>query len=185
MKNIVVIDTETTWSDEVMSLGAVIASGDDYRILDSRYYLIDPACRQSAMYASVLHLKGTPQERIGSRRAVCADLYRWLRDNGVEDIFAYNALFDKKHMPELSTFRWFDIMRIAAYRQYNRAIPRDALCCGTGRLKHDYGVQSMYRLLSGNPCYNEKHNGWYDAVDELKLMELLALPLETYAVAEI
>ena len=31
----------------------------------------------------------------------------------------------------------------------------------------------------------EKHNGWYDAVDELKIMEMLALPIEMYVHARI
>ena len=30
MSRIVVIDTETTWTDEVMSIGAVIADGRDF-----------------------------------------------------------------------------------------------------------------------------------------------------------
>ena len=98
----------------------------------------------------------------------------------MDSIFAYNALFDKRHMPEFGDFRWHDIMKIAAYRQFNDRIPATALCCKTGRLKSDYGVESIYRMLSGNRGYMEKHNGWRDALDELKIMEMLALPLEIY-----
>ena len=43
----------------------------------------------------------------------------------------------------------------------------------------------MLQLLSGNPGYRETHNALHDAVDELKIMELLALPLEGYACARI
>ena len=45
MSTFVVIDTETTWTDDVMSIGAVIADSKNYSIIDSRYYLIDPAYR--------------------------------------------------------------------------------------------------------------------------------------------
>ena len=59
MSRIVVIDTETTWTDEVMSIGAVIADGRDFSVIDSRYYLIDPAFRRGGMYSGVLHMRGT------------------------------------------------------------------------------------------------------------------------------
>ncbi len=38
-------------------------------------------------------------------------------------------------------------MKIAAYRQFNDRIPETARCCKTGRLKGDYGVESMPALL--------------------------------------
>ena len=180
MSRIVVIDTETTWTDEVMSIGAVIADGRDFSVIDSRYYLIDPAFRRGGMYSGVLHMRGIPKEIISARHEMAADMRKWLETNSVDSIFAYNALFDKRHMPEFGDYRWHDIMKIAAYRQFNDRIPETALCCKTGRLKSDYGVESIYRMLSGNCGYMEKHNGWRDALDELKIMEMLALPLEIY-----
>lgn len=95
-------------------------------------------------------------------------------------MFAYNAAFDHNHMPELSRLDWFDIMRLAAYRQYNFRIPRSAECYGTGRLKRGYGVEPMLRLLSGDCGYQETHNALYDAMDELEIMRLLGHGLEDY-----
>lgn len=185
MGRIVVIDTETTWTDEVMSIGAVIADSENYQAIDSRYYLITPECRQGGMYSGVLRMNGTPKEICGNRSEIMKNLIDWLDQQGVKSIFAYNATFDKKHIPELHSYNWFDIMRLAAYRQHNKKIPADALCCKTGRLKSNYGVEPMYILLSGNYGYYEKHNGWYDAVDELKIMEMLGHPLEAYEPARI
>ncbi len=184
MGRFAVIDTETTWTDEVMSIGAVIADSS-YRIVDGRYYLIDPAYRRGGIFSSALRMQGTPRERIVPRQIASMDLRAWLDGHGVESIFAYNAGFDKKHMPEFLDYNWYDIMRIAAYRQYNNAIPGTALCCKTGRLKSNYGVEPIFRLLSGNSRYCEKHNGFHDAADELKIMEMLALPMEIYENARI
>lgn len=185
MSRFVVIDTETTWVDDVMSIGAVVADDADFSLIDSRYYLIDPYYRAGGMYSSVLHMRGTPREYIAERDEVAADMKQWLWTHSVNTIYAYNASFDKKHLPEFHDFLWHDIMKIAAYRQYNKWIPESAQCCKTGRLKTNYGVESIYRMLSGNSRYNEKHNGWYDAVDELKIMEMLAYPLEVYVKARI
>ncbi len=65
----------------------------------------------------------------------------WLNTYGIKKLFAYNACFDKKHLPEFSRYEWYDIMRLAAYRQYNRAIPDSADCYKTGRLKRGYEIR--------------------------------------------
>ena len=98
----------------------------------------------------------------------------------IEDIFAYNAHFDYNHLPELKDFIWRDIMRIAAYKQFNPSIPDDAECCSTGRLKSNYGVESMMQLLMGNERYFERHNAAFDAKDELLIMQMLGYPMEQY-----
>lgn len=98
-------------------------------------------------------------------------------------LFAYNACFDKKHLPEYSGYEWYDIMRLAAYRQYNRAIRDSADCCKTGKLKRGYGVENIFRMLSKNDGYNEMHNSLLDAQDELKIMELLGCEIREYDIA--
>jgi hypothetical protein len=109
----------------------------------------------------------------------------FLSAHAVNAIFAYNAGFDYRHLPELSRFAWFDIMRLAAYKQYNPKIPPCADCFGTGRLKRGYGVESVYRMLSGNRAYRELHNALTDALDELEIMRRLNHATDTYAVAKI
>jgi len=180
MGHIAVIDTETNWSNEVMSLGAVVADGADFRLLDTRYYILDPAYRIGGLFSSRLWLREEFPTRVGSREETISDLRDWLSAHSVTALFAYNAVFDKSHLPELGDYPWHDIMRLAAYRQYNPRIGAEAECCRTGRLKRNYGVQPMMRLLSGNRFYFERHNALRDAVDELKIMELLALEIEVY-----
>ena len=101
------------------------------------------------------------------------ELLTWFRELGIRDVFAYNANFDRNHLPELAGLRWHDIMAKAAYRQYNRALPASAEYCSTGRLKRGYGVEPMLRLLSRNRTYRESHNAILDAMDELEIMRLL------------
>ena len=108
------------------------------------------------------------------------ELKGWFAEYGIEDIFAYNACFDRNHLPELEDFQWFDIMRLAAYRQFNPCIPDCADCFSTGRLKRGYGVEPMLRLLSGRSSYRETHNALDDALDELKIMALLGRPCGDY-----
>ncbi|MBS6163460.1 MAG: hypothetical protein KH847_06245, partial [Clostridiales bacterium] len=74
---------------------------------------------------------------------------------------------------------WHDIMKIAAYKQYNTKIPESAKCCKTGRLKNGYGVENIMRLL-GNCRYIETHNALIDARDELEIIKLLGQPINIY-----
>ncbi len=175
-----VIDTETNWSDRVMSIGMVIADAATFRSLDKWYYILTPECRSGGMYSGVLHVRRVEADLQGSRKKVLQHLKGVLEHYQVRSIFAYNAAFDYKHLPELQAYRWFDIMKVAAYRQYNRFIPQDAECCGTGRLKRNYGVESIMRMVSGDCSYCEVHNALCDAVDELEIMRLLGHPLNVY-----
>ena len=175
-----VIDTETNWIDQVMSIGCCIADGDSFRLLDAKYHILTPEFEIGGMYENTLfadpQLQPVPQDR----DTVLAELSGWFSRWGVEKIFAYNASFDRNHLPELQYLEWYDIMRLAAYRQYNPAIPECADCFRTGRLKRGYGVEAMLRLLSGNPAYRESHNAFFDCVDELEIMRLLGYPLSQY-----
>ena len=179
MSNFAVLDTETNWENAVMSLGVVIAGDEDLRPLESRYYVFDPEYAVGGMFSAVLFLDGQPS-RSCFRETALGELRDWLRQNAVERLFAYNARFDFSLLPELWDYRWYDIMGLAAYRQYNRSIPPTAECCASGRLKRGYGVEPTLRRLTGNHFYCEKHNALCDAEDELTIMRLLGHELQEY-----
>jgi hypothetical protein len=181
---IAVIDTETNWRDEVMSLGVAIADAESYRCMDKRYYIFEPEASVGGIYSNVMY-RCDVKPQTGSRRAVIAELKKFLESKGVKKILAYNGKFDLGHLPEMAGYEWYDIMKIAAYRQYNKSIPESLPCCKTGRLKTNYGVEPILRMLSGNAGYCEVHNAVEDACDELRIVELLGLPIETYDAARI
>lgn len=181
-----VIDTETNWYNEVMSIGIVIADQATFQEVDILYYVFDPEYRVGGMYSMVLSVKGKLKKEICCpRKKAMEEVRAILMKYDVKQLFAYNASFDKNLLGELSLFTWFDIMKVAAYKQYNHKIPDDVECCKTGKMKRDYGVEPMMRLLSGNQRYTEVHNAICDAIDELEIMRLLEKPLEEYSVARI
>lgn len=173
MSYFAVIDTETNWRDQVMSIGTVIADADSFRPIDAKYHVLTPEYLVGGMYSNTLFADSRLQPAMVSRQECLSELANWFYTYGVRAIYAYNATFDRNHLPELRTFDWYDIMRLAAYRQYNRCIPPTAECCSTGRLKRGFGVEPMLQLLSHNRSYHETHNALYDAMDELEIMRLL------------
>ena len=44
-----VIDTETNWADQVMSIGTVIAD-EDYKIIGVKYHVLPLECEVGGMY---------------------------------------------------------------------------------------------------------------------------------------
>ncbi len=180
MGHIAVIDTETTWNNLVMSIGGVVADSDTFQPIDARHYVLTPEYEIGGMFENALFVEGIPAPRVCTRQEALEELMLWLNGYGVTCIFAYNAGFDKGHLPELGQFHWYDIMRLAAYRQHNPKIPRTADCFSTGRLKRGYGVESIYRMLSGNLRYREVHNALRDAIDELQIMDMLGHSVSHY-----
>lgn len=182
--NFAVIDTETNWNDEVMSIGIVVADTKTMAKADSIYYIIDPEYRVGGMFSGELWLDEEDICVVDRGQAV-REIKHWLERYKVRKLFAYNASFDKRHLPEFVGFEWYDIMRLAAYRQYNKAIPDYVECCKTGKMKRGYGVEDVLRMLSGNGSYSEIHNAVSDAEDELHIIRLLGHGLDKYDIARI
>ena len=180
MANFAVIDTETNWNDRVMSIGVVIADTETLQSVESVYHILTPEYQVGGMYESTLFADDRLHPVICSRRESIDALTELFAKHQVHSLFAYNAGFDRNHLRELSRYQWYDIMRLAAYRQTNPKIPASADCYSTGRLKRGYGVEAMLRILSGRPSYYETHNALYDALDELEIIRLLGHPLSSY-----
>lgn len=185
MSRFAVIDTETTWRDAVMSIGTVIADSETFELIDKRYYILTPYKDHGGMYSHALYAGGIKPDLECSRQEAMNELINFLAVHDVSTIFAYNAAFDYRHLPELRHFEWHDIMKLAAYRQHNPKIPSNAECYRTGRLKRGYGVESVYRMLSENFEYCELHNALTDAIDELEIMKCLNLVIDRYTLARI
>lgn len=185
MSKFAVIDTETTWGDEVMSVGIVIADAVTFELIDKRYYILTPFKDHGGMYTYALYANGIKPDLECSREKAMAELRHFISDYEATTMFAYNAAFDYRHLPELRHLDWYDIMKVAAYRQHNRSIPDCAECYGTGRLKRGYGVESVYRMLSEELEYCELHNALTDAMDELTIMKLLNHEMDKYTLARI
>lgn len=180
MSQFAVIDTETTWGDALMSIGTVIAESETFELVDKQYYILTPYKNLGGMYTYALYVDGIKPDLECSREKAMDELRRFFFSHDVATIFAYNATFDYRHLPELRHLAWYDIMKLAAYRQHNPKIPSCAECYGTGRLKRGYGVESIYRLLSEDLAYCEIHNALADAIDELEIMRLLSHELCRY-----
>lgn len=179
-ESIAVIDIETSWYDDVMSIGLALGDLETYSLLDCRYFVIEPYVRHGGMFSGSIFLNNINVDLICSKDKAIEEIIEFLRKQTVSKIFAYNASFDYSHLLELRRYNWYDIMAVAAYTQYNSKIPSHWDCYKTGRLKRGYGVENIYRILSDDFSYSETHNALLDAVDELKIMRMLGHDISIY-----
>ena len=64
MGNFAVIDTETNWADQVMSIGTVIADADTFQPVAAKYHILPMECEMGGMYYDTLfHLPFILSER--------------------------------------------------------------------------------------------------------------------------
>ena len=49
MGRFAVIDTETNWADQVMSIGTVIADTDTFEVIESKYHILPRECQIGGM----------------------------------------------------------------------------------------------------------------------------------------
>lgn len=173
-----VIDTETNWDNDVMSIGIVIAEDGQFEAIDSKYIIFDEAARIGGMYTYAMFIKGQNPELLKKKKAIEA-IKDFLDSHGVKALFAYNASFDARCLPELHEYNWHDILKLAAYKQHNSAIPTSAQCCETGRLKSGYKVEDILSMF-GEDAYTELHNALTDAMDELRIMNYLKHSIKNY-----
>ncbi len=96
MDKFAVIDTETNWNDEVMSIGIAVADAGTKNKIDSLYYIIDPEYRVGGMYSGELRLDEEAAHITGRKQAL-KEIREWLNAYGVRKLFAYNASFDCRH----------------------------------------------------------------------------------------
>ncbi len=123
MGKFAVIDTETNWADQVMSIGTVIADTDTFKLMEAKYHILPIECQIGGMYEGTLFIETSVRPILCTRAEAITDLHIWFKKHHVHSIFAYNACFDRNHLPELWDFEWYDIMRLAAYRQFNPKFP--------------------------------------------------------------
>lgn len=175
-----VIDTETNFRDQVMSIGIVLADAHTFQPIISRYYILPEEAEVRGMYSDALNLAETEITKHCDRIEATQEIVALLRRYGLPRIFAYNASFDKNHLCELADFTWCDIMWASAYKQFNPSISDDEDISKSGRLKRGAGVEPTMRRLRGDPSYHETHNALLDALDELEIMRRLGLSIERY-----
>lgn len=99
-----------------MSIGIVVSEDGLFKEIDSKYIIFDDAAKVGGMFSYALVVKGQKPEILKKKKAIDV-IKKYLGKNVIRSIFAYNASFDARCLPELCEYNWHDILRLAAYKQ--------------------------------------------------------------------
>ena len=183
-----VIDIETTYDNRLLSVGVIISNDMDFEPKSMYYYILNEGV--PAPYGDVVRhprLKNYPEikTQILSEEKFHKEIIEIMEGYQINRVLAYNAGFDRARLPSLQGKDWSDIISKSAYKQSNPTLTEDMDFFKTGKLRKGYGVEPIYRLLSGKHNYMETHNAILDCIDELKIVQLLGYKISEYTTMKI
>lgn len=180
---IVGLKFETKYKDTAFSVGVVIADSNTLQPVYAKYYILTPECEENGMFKECLRIAPIEITKECSREECMQELKDAFFKYNIEDVFGYNISFDYQHLKELEKYKWYDIASKAAYLGENPFLNKEnGSYYETGRLKKGYGVESMFKLVTGDTGYRETHNAIFDAIDELVIMQKLDYKPSEYPV---
>ena len=86
MEYFALIDTETTWSGVIMTVGVLIVKSDTFDVVDYRYYIVKESLREGGMFDYIVHMKGIEEETISIKKIEIA-ICEYLAEKKVTSIF--------------------------------------------------------------------------------------------------
>ena len=177
-----VIDTETNWNQEIMSIGIAIINARNFYQIDEQYFVLEQESKVGGMFSDALL---ECEAYITSRSEAIRQINQMFAYYGISSIFVYNTSSVKESLEELSWCTWYDIVKVAAYKQHNPLIPQSTPTFKTGRMKKGYGLADMMRLLTGNETYHDTHNAIMEARDAANIMQMLHHEIAYYQCAKL
>ena len=84
MNKFIVLDTETTWDNRVMSIGAVVADAQTYQPIDAKYYILNPEYRAGGMFSYALINDEVEKPLICSREKAIKNLLEFFTSYNVK-----------------------------------------------------------------------------------------------------
>nr|WP_233750257.1 AAA family ATPase [Mycoplasmopsis agalactiae] len=103
--NIAVIDVETNFFNEVVSIGVAIADKNNFKLVDQNYWLIGEREQSPSMYSNAYHIPelekyGIKDYVVDTYDEAIEKLIEFLDYYNISDWFSYTK-FDHRYLPEL------------------------------------------------------------------------------------
>lgn len=179
-------------SGKCAALGIVVIDRDTLAVTEKKYFLCSDCIGENIPIDNLcpyeLEIKETGEEitiidRGDMEKAICG----WLKDHDIHEFLFYGGGTDKRCLSPVIKdlgIGWFDVSYIAAYQQRNPRLQMLGMPAnyfsGTGRLTCGYGLQDMYRMMTGSRTYERSYNAIEEAKDILVIINMIGVPLSAY-----
>ena len=84
----------------------------------------------------------------------------------------------------MQNYHWYDIIKVAAHKQYNYKLPDNLMFNDQGRLLYKCNIKDLMEILTKTYFYYTNH-ALYDTLDIARIMKIVDLNINVYDCAKI
>lgn len=173
---IAIIDAKDNFEGCPISVGVVIVNTTNYDIQQAQYYLMPESLVVDGMFNAMAETHHVYPTYFGTLDYVENHIRTLLKNFNVTNIYAYNARFIFNVLPGLQKYHWYDIMPVANNKNDNVLLPNNEEYRMDGTLKYLCGVHAILTKIT-NMSIHCSYHAMYDALDIVKLMRCMSVPL--------
>lgn len=194
MSNKMILDTEATGLDKPFcyDVGYCILDTNKMLIVEEKHFVIEQIWHNLPLFESAYYKEKRPLyiQLMRQHKAVMnkwgyimREMYRDIKKYGITDVYAYNSDFDDKVFTfncdwykcnnPLDTIAIHDIWGYASHiithlETYKNFCEENKLFTESGNYKTS--AESVYRFITNDSTFEEKHMGLYDAQIETAIL---------------
>ncbi len=180
---IAIISVKTNSMGHAIAIGVAVIDANQWQLQQAQYYIISDELLCYYTYDNI-YLSHVYKSYFGKLGDVENHIRKTLTKYQITNIYAYNAQFVCKTCPGLHMYYWYDIMKIAAYKQYNSYLPSNIDYLDNGRIKYKYNIPHIMEYLNIS-YFRYVDHALYDVLDELRIMKTLNININTYDIAHV
>lgn len=180
---IAIIDAKLNFIDEIISIGIAIVDAKTFEIKTAEYFLVPEELIIDGFNNGNITIAHTYQTYFGAHKDIENHIRKLLNQYNITNIYTFNGKFIYSKLTGLQKYHWYDIMKVAAYKQYNYKLPDNLMFNDQGRLLYKCNIKDLMEILTKTYFYYTNH-ALYDVLDETKMMKLLDLNINVYDCAK-
>lgn len=186
MKNILLIDYEGSSRLKPYNMGIIVYNKQKGIILEKNFIMLDVMTKNTPNYNKFLaNITDIPLDITCTFKAK-RQLLEIVKSYNIKEIWAFNKSFDKSaterlfekninQIPELKEITWYDIQTAIFFTKL--LTKKYINFCNSNKFytnkKHiSTNAETIYKYLTNNPNFKEKHNGLADCKIELEMLKI-------------
>ena len=181
---IAIIDAKLNFIDEIISIGIAIVDAKTFKVKTAEYFLVPEELIIDGFNNDNITIAHTYQTYFGAHKDIENHIRKLLNQYNITNIYTFNGKFIYRKLAGLQKYHWYDIIKVAAYKQYNYKLPDNLMFNDQGRLLYKCNIKDLMEILTKTYFYYTNH-ALYDTLDIARMMSLIDLPIEQYGFSKI
>ena len=184
LETIAILDAKTNFIDNIISIGVSIVNAKTFEVKTAEYFLIPEELIVDGLNNNNVNIHHIYKTYFGAQKDVENHIRKLLNQYGITNIYTFNGKFIYKQLTGLQNYHWYDIIKVAAHKQYNYKLPDNLMFNDQGRLLYKCNIKDLMEILTKTYFYYTNH-ALYDTLDIARIMKIVDLNINVYDCAKI